>query len=273
MEPLIVVPYVNPNEIQTLKSAIKWDAPIVFWEDNGRIGSDLAYQTLWNSYSDRDIILLHADMAPMPEDTNNNWYKQLCDYANKFPEAGILGTTLLYPAKDEEGNFYIQHAGGRFENGEAIHYGGGLDLSSGSASRKVESDEGQYDKKVRNVSWVTFGGVYLRRAALTDVGNFDPLYHWTYYRDVDYCLSARSLGWKIYQTPVKLLHFEGKDNKRIQSENPAKRDKWRINHNIFIEKWKDSDLIKSIDEIVYEEDKESDSYQSTKKSTKSVKKT
>jgi GT2 family glycosyltransferase len=90
---------------------------------------------------------------------------------------------------------------------------------------------------------------------------------------VDYCLSARSLGWKIYQTPVKLLHFEGKDNKRIQSENPAKKDKWRINHNIFTEKWKDSDLIKSIDEIVYEENKESNRYQSTKKSTKSVKKT
>ena len=143
MEPLVVVPYVNQQEIQPLKAALKWDVPVVFWEDRGRIGSDLAYQTLWNTNPNRDIILLHADMLPLPEDINNNWYHKLCDYAKRFPEAGMFGTTLLYPAADEDGNYYIQHAGGRFENGEAIHYGGGLDLSNGSASRKVESDKGQ----------------------------------------------------------------------------------------------------------------------------------
>lgn len=272
MEPLVVVPYINPQEIQPLKEALKWDVPVVFWEDRGRIGSDLAYQTLWNTYSDRDIILLHADMLPMPNDTNNSWYTNLCNYAKQFPEAGMLGTTLLYPAKDEEGNFYIQHAGGRFENGEAIHYGGGLDLSSGSASRKVESDKGQYDGKIRSVSWVTFGGVYLRRDMLSAVGNFDPSFHWTYYRDVDYCITARSLGWKIYQTPVKLLHFEGKDNKRLQASDPEKRDKWRINQSIFMDKWKSSKLITSINEIVYEETKQISS-KSTKKSANSIKKT
>lgn len=254
MEPLIVVPYVNASEIQNLKAKLGYKLPVVFWEDIGRIGSDLAYQTLWNTYKNRDIIILHADMLPLPEDVNNSWYYKLCDYAKQFPEAGILGTTLLYPAKDNNNNYYIQHAGGQFKNGEAIHFGGGLELNSSRASKQLETDKGQYDKKIREVSWVTFGGIYLRRATITDVGNFDPSYYWTYYRDVDYCITARKLGWKIYQTPVKLLHFEGKDNKRIQASDPSKLEKWRINHEIFTSKWHESELIKTLDEVVYEEE-------------------
>jgi hypothetical protein len=244
--PIVVVPYVYENEIQELRKKLNWSVPVVFWEDKGRIGSDLAYQTLWNTYSDRDIIILHADMLPLPEDTDNLWYSQICQYAAQFPEAGILGMTLLYPVKDEHGHYYIQHAGGRFYNGEAIHFGGGLELSSQSASRELETDKGQYDGKIREVAWVTFGGIYLRRSALADVGNFDPSYHWTYYRDVDYCLTARQRGWKIYQTPVKLLHYEGKDNKRLIANNPSLQEKWNINHAIFMKKWRDSKEMKSI---------------------------
>lgn len=254
MEPLIIVPYIHSQEISKLKNALGYKLPVVFWEDTGRIGSDLAYQTLWNMYSDRDIIILHADMLPLPEDTKNNWYYKLCSYADKFPEAGILGTTLLYPAKDENNNYYIQHAGGQFVNGEAVHFGGGLELHSSRTIKELETDKGQYDKKIREVSWVTFGGIYLRRNVISDVGNFDPSYYWTYYRDVDYCITARKLGWKIYQTPIKLLHFEGKDNKRIQQSDQTKLEKWHINYKIFKEKWTDSELVNTIDDIVYEEE-------------------
>jgi hypothetical protein len=253
MEPLVVVPYIHQNEIEPLKQVLKHSIPVVFWEDTHRIGSDLAYQTLWNTFSDRDIILFHADMMPMPEDTTNQWYYNLCNYAKQFPDAGMLGTTLLYPIKDSEGNHYIQHAGGKFENGEAIHFGGGLELGSQRAYRELEADKGQYDKKIREVAWSTFGGIFLRRAALTAVGNFDPSYYWTYYRDVDYCLSARKLGWKIYQTPIKLFHYEGKDNKRIQSLDTSKQEKWSINYSIFQTKWSNTEWMKTINEVVYEE--------------------
>jgi len=246
MEPIIVVPYVNEAEIFQLKQALGYKLPVFFWKDAGKIGSDLAYQTLWNMFPDKDVIILHADMLPMPEDINNQWYQDLLNYVQAHPEAGMFGTTLLYPAKSESGNYYIQHAGGRFVNGEAIHFGGGLELFSSSASRDLEEDKGQYDR-VREVSWITFGGLYIRRALIRDCGSFDPAYYWTYYRDVDYCLTARSLGWKLYQTPVKLLHFEGKDNKRIQNQDPTKREQAGINHAIFLEKWKDSELARTID--------------------------
>lgn len=249
MEPMIVIPYVHEEEIQALKKALGYRLPVVFWKDIGKIGSDLAYQTLWNMYPDKDIIILHADMLPMPDDTDNRWYRQLLNYVQTHQEAGIFGTTLLYPAKSEQGNYYIQHAGGRFKNGEAIHFGGGLELFSSIVSRQLEEDTGQYDR-LRQVSWVTFGGIYLRRSVINSCGPFDPAYYWTYYRDVDYCIYARSLGWKIYQTPVKLLHFEGKDNKRIQQQDPRKREQAAINHKIFLTKWEGSPLLDTIDEII-----------------------
>jgi GT2 family glycosyltransferase len=254
---IIVVPYVDKNEIHNLRNRIGWKPNIVFWEDKGRIGSDLAYQTLWNMYPDKDIIILHADMSPLPEDTTNSWLDELLSYVNKFPEAGIFGTTLLYPAKNKDTeNYYIQHAGGQFKNGEAIHIGGGLELSSGHAVRTLEEDSGQFDGKVREVPWVTFGGIYIRRSVLCDCGNFDPSYYWTYYRDVDYCINARSRGWKIYQTPVKLLHYEGKDNKKIQAADRKRTEQVGINHAIFNEKWKNSELLTNIDEVVYSEETE-----------------
>jgi GT2 family glycosyltransferase len=246
MEPVIVVPYIHDQEIKALKEAIGYSLPVVFWKDEGRIGSDLAYQTLWNTYSDKDIIILHADMLPVPEDKNDDWYYKLLNYVQSYPEAGMFGTTLLYPAKSENERYYIQHAGGRFKNGEAIHFGGGLELFSSRLSRELEEDKGQYDR-LREVSWVTFGGVYLRRSLINSCGPFDPAYYWTYYRDVDYCLTARSLGWKIFQTPVKLLHFEGKDNKRIQQQDPRRAEQARINHEIFTDKWHGSALLTTID--------------------------
>jgi GT2 family glycosyltransferase len=246
MKPLVVIPYINKQETSELVNALGTTIPYVLWEDVGRIGSDLAYQTLWNMYPTHDIIILHSDMLPMPEDINNDWYYKLCNYADKYKEAGILGTTLLYPAKDDNDNYYIQHAGGRFLNGEAIHYGGGLELFSSRAVRPLESDTGQYNR-LREVAWVTFGGVYLRRAMLNDCGSFDPSYHWTYYRDLDYCITARSRGWKIYQTPIKLLHFEGKDNKRIQQTDHGKVEKWEINRTIFFNKWGNTEYIQDLD--------------------------
>ncbi len=251
---MIVIPYVNEAEITPLKKALGYKLPVTFWKDEGKIGSDLAYQTLWNMFPDRDIIILHADMLPMPEDEDNTWYSNLLNYVQAHPEAGMFGMTLLYPAKSAQGNYYIQHAGGQFVNGEAIHFGGGLDLFSSSAARELEEDTGQYDR-LREVSWITFGGIYLRRALINQCGSFDPTYYWTYYRDVDYCLTARNHDWKIYQTPVKLLHFEGKDNKRIQQQDPRKQEQAAINYQIFTNKWKDSDLTRTINMWVDDEEK------------------
>lgn len=248
--PIIIVPYLVEQEIAELRSALGWKIDVEFWQDTGRIGSDLAYQYLWNKYKDRDVIILHADMLPLPEDTTNQWYDDLLAIVDKHPEAGVFGMKLLYPQKTEQNQYIIQHAGGRFEsNGEAVHFGGGLNLLDGRANKELEIDQGQYDS-LREVAWVTMGGVYIRSSSRDIVGNFDPSYYWTYYRDVDWCLTARSRGIKIYQTGVPLLHFEGKDNKRLMAQNKALQEKWGINRSIFMEKWNGKKEMETLDSEV-----------------------
>jgi hypothetical protein len=244
--PIIITPYLFEQEIQELKSALGWKLDYEFWQDVGRIGSDLAYQYLWNKHKDRDVIILHADMLPLPEDKDNSWYDELLAIVDAHPEAGIFGMKLLYPQKNDKNQYIIQHAGGRFEkNGEAVHFGGGLNLFDGRTNKELEVDEGQYDK-LREVSWVTMGGIYIRSSARATVGNFDPSYYWTYYRDVDWCLTARRAGIKIYQTSIPLLHFEGKDNKRLIAQNPSLNEKWSINRSIFMEKWNGSEEMQTL---------------------------
>lgn len=238
----IICPYVFPEEITVLQDRL-WDLDCIFEQDVSRIGSDMMYQKLWKQTKE-DIIILHADMQPLETDEDNQWYKDLLNYADKYPEAGMIGCKLLYPAKDDKGKFLIQHAGGKInEDGTADHFGSGFRMEDHKFFKEPELDNGQYDS-VREVAWCTFGGLYIRRAVLDAVGDFDPLFEYTYERDVDYCMEARKAGWKIYMTPATLLHWESKDNKRVMTQNlydAQARNKKRLK-----EKWVGTDLFKTI---------------------------
>jgi len=246
----IIIPYIFENEIQELQNRL-WDLPVDFQEDIGKIGSDLMYQKMWNENPTEDIFIMHSDMLPIEEDTSNQWFSDVLHYANKYPEAGMLGCKLLYPAKSEKNNFYIQCAGGQFNiaSGMPDHYGSGLDINSGNQFKELEEDVGQYDY-VREVAWTTFGGLYIRRELINQIGDFDPSFEWTYNRDVDYCFEARNKGWKIYQIPVPLLHYESKDNKRLMHGNSELNAKWARNMKRLQEKWANSPLWRTINEMV-----------------------
>lgn len=242
----IICPYIFDEEVKDLQNRL-WNLPCIFEKDLGRIGSDMMYQRMWNQ-TDDDIIIMHADMGPFDTDNTNQWYYDLLNYAKKYSEAGILGCKLLYPAKTEEGNFLIQHAGGKItEEGGADHFGSGFRMEDRQFFKQPEVDTGQYDK-VREVAWATFGGIFIRREVLHQIGNFDPQFEYTYERDVDYCMETRKAGWKIYMTPVSLLHWESKDNKRVMSSNlydAQNRNKQRLK-----DKWLGTEWFKTIDRVV-----------------------
>lgn len=242
-DPVVIFPYIFENEIQTLVERL--DNTFIEYiceEDKNRIGPDMMYQKLWKK-TNRDVIILHSDMLPLEEDVENRWYSDLCLMADDYPEAGILGTKLLYPAKHKD-KFVIQHAGGKFTNDIPDHFGSGIDLFTNSRSKELEYDEGQYDF-VREVAWATFGGIYVRRSVIDTVGDFDSSYEWSYNRDVDYCLTTRSKGFKIYQTPISLLHFESKDVKRIRTQEMI--DKESRNLVKLKNKWGNTEFYKTLD--------------------------
>ncbi len=240
----IITPYVNDKEIEVHKQLF-WDLDVFYKKDETGIGSDLMFQYMWKQFPKEDIFILHSDMYPHHPD----WFEEVLTYVNKFPDVGMFGCLLLYPAKDKDNNLYVQSAGGKFNGDTPDHFGSGLLIDSQTKFKELEIDTGQYNN-VREVAWTTFGGCYIRRSLIEKVGDFSPEYEWTYNRDVDYCLKARSMGEKIYQIPVRLYHYESKDNKVIRSNNPSKSEAEYRNLLKLKNKWMNTEFYKTLDTVI-----------------------
>lgn len=241
----IITPYINEQEIQSHKELF-WEYDVYYEKDIAGIGSDLMFEKMWSKFPNDDIFILHADMSPYKQ----GWFEEVLEYVSKYPEAGMFGCLLLYPAKDNNSNYYIQSAGGNFDNDTPNHYGSGIVIENKSKFKdKLEVDSNQYNN-VREVAWTTFGGCYLRRSFIDKVGGFSREYEWTYNRDVDFCLTARSLGEKIYQIPVRLFHHESRDNKIIKTRDPNKLHMEIRNLHRLKTKWQNSYFYKTINEVI-----------------------
>jgi hypothetical protein len=199
---------------------------IFFWKDADHIGPERAYEQCWKAFPDRDVIILHTDMEPLPHDTTNLWYDRLLEYAALLPQAGIVGCDLLFPHRLSSGAFSVQCAGGLFEDSLISHIGGrGAPYS--------------YDlRRPREVAWATFGGVLIRRATIEACGDLDAGYQWAYVGDVDYCFEARQRGIQIWQVPVNLLHYEGRSAQSL-GHLPQYGSRILANYEHFYDKWKD----------------------------------
>jgi len=239
----IICPYMNQNDIIPIKHFLGREYSYIFRQDTAQIGSDLMYQKLWKECTN-DIFILHADMVP----SYQNFGKDLLEYVDKYREAGIFGCKLLYPTEEK----IIQSAGGKFTDGNPDHFGSGLVIETGNTFK----DELLYDSddlnKVYEVAWTTFGGVYIRREVLDKVGDFDMEFEWSYNRDVDYCLSARKAGWKIYQIPIEIIHHESMDNKRLRQVNSSLNAKESRNLQRLKNKWENTEFYSTIFEEVYD---------------------
>lgn len=108
------------------------------------------------------------------------------------PEIGAVGCKIRYP----DGT--IQHAG------LALDWPLALSRHVG----RYEPDRGQYDAP-RDVEYITFAAVALRRQALEHVGLFDEGYYPAYFEDVDLCVRLRRAGYRIrYEPRATLVHRE-----------------------------------------------------------------
>jgi hypothetical protein len=227
-EPVIICPYIHDHHVARVKSAFRLyeragrRLHFFLWKDENRIGPERAFQLCWNLFPRRDIIMIHTDMRPMPDDTKNHWYDALLENASRLPDAGAVACDLLFPDLQPDGSWQIQCAGGLIENGAIAHI-----------NRK------SYDiryQKIRRVAWVTFGGVFLRREVLDQCGSFDNHYQWAYVMDVDYSFEIRRRGYNLYQIPVNLLHDESGTTKEMLAK-PEYQSYVENNLKIFYQKW------------------------------------
>jgi hypothetical protein len=179
--PVIICPHLYPYEADEIRAKFGLDKAqgrrlqFFLWRDINRIGPERAFEYCWDLFPDRDIIIVHSDMAPMPDDSTNGWYEALLEYRNALPQAGMIACNLFYPRGTPDEPWRVQCAGGTFNEGRIGHiHGMVLEDPHSTKAGVLEAAL----RTPRPVDWVTFGGVLIRRDVIRACGTFDRRYQW-----------------------------------------------------------------------------------------------
>lgn len=138
------------------------------------------------------LFFVNQDCYAVPN-LSENWDSAILK-AFEDETVGIVGARLLFP----DGR--VQSAGGLFDaRGTPYHR---CFLWRSRDHREIST--------ARDVSWVTGAALAIRRELFERVGGYDSDYANGYFEDVDLCLKARELGYKIWYEPgCTLVHSVG----------------------------------------------------------------
>lgn len=138
------------------------------------------------------LCFVNQDVYAVPN-LSENWDSAILN-AFQDESVGIVGARLLFP----DGR--VQSAGGLFDaRGTPYHR---CFLWRNRDYHEISTP--------REVSWVTGAALAIRRGLFERVGGFDTDYTKGYFEDVDLCLKARALGFKIrYEPACTLIHSAG----------------------------------------------------------------
>lgn len=159
---------------------------------------------------------------------NSQWLSEMVMEMQR-PSVGIVGAKLLY--EDDT----VQHAG--------VIYG--IGHVAGHAFRYLpDTDHGHMNRAslVQEYKAVTGACLLTKRCLFDKVGGFDHENLAIAYNDVDFCLSANELGYKVIYSPnAKLYHLESKSRANDLSEKEVQRyekecifmtEKWHLLYEV-----------------------------------------
>lgn len=179
------------------------------------------------------ILILNPDTIVLP-----GAFSQLLDFAQKHPEAGIIGPQMIgFDGK-------VQMSCRRFPSYETGLFRGTflerLMPKSRTLSRYLLSNWDHSQPRV--VDWVSGAGMLLRREFLQEAGIFDETFY-MYCEDVDMGMRAKEFAWKVMYCPhAKIMHrIGGSSDKKVV----PMLVKFHLSHYLFFKKhwgWRTSIL-------------------------------
>ncbi|EDY81662.1 glycosyl transferase, group 2 family protein [Verrucomicrobiia bacterium DG1235] len=163
------------------------------------------------------IVFLNSDT-----EVTDHWLDELIDTHTRFPEAGLVGSKLVYP----DGT--LQECGGIvWRDGSAWNYG-----------REQNPDLPEYNY-TKETDYVSGAAILIRKDLFLKCGLFDHRYAPAYYEDTDLAFKVRSMGKKVYVEPKSVvIHHEGKSNGTNLNQGIKKYQVRNLKK--FCAKWKDT---------------------------------
>ena len=147
------------------------------------------------------------------------WLSALLNTFNEGPEAGIVGSKLIYPD-------------GRLQEAGCITW---RDASAWNWGKFDDPKKPEYNY-LREVDYCSAAALMIPKALFQTVGGFDLRYAPAYYEDTDLAFKIRRDGYKVlYQPLSEIIHYEGATGGTNLSSGTKKHQE--INRLTFAENW------------------------------------